>query len=526
MASEDGGGRARFVSRHIGSEALRGHYEELCELGHGSFGRVALARERSTGQERVCKTVRTAGMRPDALRLARREIQLLCDLDHPHIVRLYEYAEDFARQELVMVLEYLRSGDCLDLVQDSLLPSESLVSRIISQTLSALGHCHARNIVHRDVKLENLMLGSSPHGGQPDCKLIDFGFAARCTGPLPEVLGTPGYMAPEVSRGEGYTSAADVWSLGVCAIELLAGVCPFGRIEDDGGQVKPILARVASYREFDDLRGTLEGSLGSGWPGRSNAAKDLARRLLFADRRARLPAKEALRHPWCRQQSGLEAGLSGDILQSLADFLSAPPAVRACLCAIAARTSIPDTKYLGGIFLEMDADGDGQLSRAELHQAVDSIGDKWGPKINASDLFDAMDMDRSGFVSFTKFMAACIHGSFCSQEDLLISAFEALDESRGGILSAGDVSRMLSGCSSQVLEYLPQDHQFGVDDWVGCLLKSCRPIAESSRPPRPNIRSSFFDRFFCLGCYADAEDTELCVARGGANHLPLTRVEL
>jgi len=111
-------------------------------------------------------------------------------------------------------------------------------------------------------------------------------------------------------------------------------------------------------------------------------------------------------------------------------------------------------------------------------------------------------------------MAACIHGSFCSQEDLLISAFEALDESRGGVLSAGDVSRMLSGCSSQVLDYLPQGDYFGVNDWVGCLLKDCRPIAKTSRPPRVNVQPSFFDRFFCFGCNVDVEDTELCVARG------------
>jgi len=199
---------------------------------------VALVKERATGQERVCKVVNIAGMDPRNVELTRIEIQLLCDLDHPRVVRLYEYAEDSARQEIVMILEYLPGGDCLGLVTNSQYIEEELISRIIYQSLVALGHCHQQGIYHRDVKLENLMLASETRGNLPDCKLIDFGLGTRCDGHVREVLGTPAYIAPEVKREEGYTPAADVWSLGVCAFELLTGgILPFGKPEDYSGRM-------------------------------------------------------------------------------------------------------------------------------------------------------------------------------------------------------------------------------------------------------------------------------------------------
>jgi len=496
-------GRGRLVTRHLSSDFVRKHYQEIRELGKGSFGKITLVKERATGQERVCKFVSTVGMDARNLELTRKEIQLMCDLDHPRVVKLYEYAEDSARQEIVMVLEYLPGGDCLGLIANSQNVEEELVSRIISQSLVALGHCHQQGIYHRDVKLENLMLSSEPRGNLPDCKLIDFGLGTRSDEMLREVLGTPAYIAPEVKRAEGYTPMADIWSLGVCAFELLTGgILPFGKPEDYSGRMEPVLERVERYRNFEELNTILMSS--PVWATRSKEAKDFVRWLLAPDSRRRPSAAQALQHPWLQMHKVQDSGLSTEILQSLAAFASAPATVQSCLYAIAARTDLPGARQLGEAFLATDADGDGHVSLNDLNAAINSAKKWWDPEINVRRLFDAMDLGKSGSISFTTFLAACSHGTFCSLEDVLTTAFEALDERRCGVLSVQGVARLLPRCSPRVMQRLPQDRNFTVYDWVACIQMSSQ-VAVRAVQPRPRRASApgLFDRFFCTGCHEE-----------------------
>lgn len=464
---------------------------------------MTLVRERATGQERVCKVVNLAGMDPRNIELTRKEIQLLCDLDHPRIVRLYEFAEDSARQEIVLVLEYLPGGDCLGLVTNSKCVEEELVAHIISQSLVALGQCHQQGIYHRDVKLENLMLASEPTRNVPDCKLIDFGLGTRCDEHVREVLGTPAYIAPEVKRGEGYTPAADLWSLGVCAFELLTGVLPFGKPEDYSGRMEPVLERVERYKNFDELNNILNHS--PAWASRSREAKDFVRRLLVPDRRMRPSVAQALQHPWLQQHKSQETRLSTEMLQSLAAFANSPVSVQSCLYAIAARTDLPDARQLGDAFLTADVDGHGRISLQGLTRAINSAKQWFDPEINVMRLFDAMNLNQSGSISFTMFRAACSHGTFCSLDDILTTAFNALDERRCGFLSVGEVARLLPRCDRRVMQRLPQDRNFSVDEWVACVQMSSRLVVTAAQPrARRATVPGFFDRFFCTGCHEES----------------------
>merc|ERR1719181_1470152 len=108
--------------------------------------------------------VSVAGMSDSMVRMLKKEAELLCTLDHPGIVRLYEYAEDTELQQIIMILEHVAGGGCDDLLAQSLgVPlSESLVVKIVHQVLVTLAYCHARGIVHRDIKPENIMLTCRP----------------------------------------------------------------------------------------------------------------------------------------------------------------------------------------------------------------------------------------------------------------------------------------------------------------------------------------------------------------------------
>lgn len=504
--------RACFVTRHESSIFVQCFYDEVHELGRGSFGRVVLVKERATGQHRVCKVVNIKGMDHFNVELARCEIRLLCELDHPRIVRLYEYAEDFARQELVLILEYLPGGDCTRLLKNGGRPAEALASQVIFQAMVAVGHCHERGIIHRDVKLENFMFGGVSARGMADCKLIDFGFATRASGS--EILGTAQYIAPEVLRGEGFTPAVDVWAMGVCVFELLTGFCPFGKPDDYDGRMEPVIERIGRYRDFGELSCLLESS--QGWAECSEAAKDFAGWLLAADGRDRPSIAEALQHPWL-QQHGHKATLGSSLLDSLANYANAPPITQSCLYVIAARTDVPQIKQFGDVFLSLDVDGDGKVSRDELSDAVGGAGHWWAPRIDAQRLFDAMDLDKSGSLNFTKFAAACLYSSYTSVDDVLASAFAALDVARRGALSVRDIVHLFPQCDSPMLRHLPQHQMFGADEWVAYFAVSCSLKVVAAPPKRVKQPVGFFDRFFCAKpSHCSVRDAEYIVEKCGS----------
>ncbi|CAJ1395406.1 unnamed protein product [Effrenium voratum] len=282
--------KAQLVSRHLSADFVDRNYEVVKPLNRGSFSRVNLVRDRLTGALRVCKVIDIKDMDPHVLGMMRKEVQILSALDHPNIVRLFEFAEDERKHELVLILEYVQGGDCIDLLEEKarLLP-EQLAARIIHQLLVVLNYCHKCGITHRDVKPENVMLTSLSEDAF--CKVIDFGLATPYKGRVKEFAGTVSYLAPELAIAQAPTSggacwalepkpsrfsmAADIWAVGVTAFELLAGAeaASNARPLPPASVMKSLLRRV-------------EGRRGERQPGSRQALGTLSciNALNFADR--------------------------------------------------------------------------------------------------------------------------------------------------------------------------------------------------------------------------------------------------
>lgn len=220
-------------------------YELIGVMGRGGFAVVYAARHRRLEREVAIKR-----LSPDLLldgdardRFA-AEARLLASLDHPHIVRIYDYVE--SEQVCVLVMERLHGGTLADRMRLARLPPATSVA-IALAALQGLEHAHQHGVLHRDVKPENLLFGSGDL-----VKVADFGIAkvigahgARLT-VTAGALGTPAYMAPEqIRRTAGTLSpATDVWSLSAVLYELLAGEPPFPR-DPTSDLADAILARVS-----------------------------------------------------------------------------------------------------------------------------------------------------------------------------------------------------------------------------------------------------------------------------------------
>ncbi|EFN53510.1 hypothetical protein CHLNCDRAFT_136852 [Chlorella variabilis] len=250
--------------------------------------KVRLATDLLLGQQWACKIMRLPrGDKlvedPMAGRAAiMKEVDVLLDLDHPNVVGMREYFVQHHRVYLIM--ELMRGGELLDALQAQGHYSEGDARTIFRQLIEALQYLHSKGVVHRDVKLKNLLLVAP--GDITRIKLADFGFARkvskRWSNTLRTVCGTPGYIAPEIVRN------ATQPTFGAPSRKMFYGppcdLC-------DKSEPRLLRSIMAGKYSLDDPV----------WEEVSGEAKDLVSKLLVVDPASRLTCQQVLEHPWMTQ---------------------------------------------------------------------------------------------------------------------------------------------------------------------------------------------------------------------------------
>lgn len=199
-------------------------FEVGAPLGRGKFGRVYLAREKSTHYMVALKTLfKTELVKSRVEKQALREIEIQSHLQHPHILQLLTYFHDEKR--IYLVLEFAAGGELYKELkrQPKERFSEHLSAKYTYQVADALNYCHKMNVIHRDIKPENLLLTIDG-----DVKLADFGWSVHIsTTKRNTMCGTLDYLPPEMVTGQKYDIYVDHWCLGILCYEFLVGNPPF-----------------------------------------------------------------------------------------------------------------------------------------------------------------------------------------------------------------------------------------------------------------------------------------------------------
>uniref|UniRef100_H3DAY6 non-specific serine/threonine protein kinase n=1 Tax=Tetraodon nigroviridis TaxID=99883 RepID=H3DAY6_TETNG len=237
--------KKQAVKRHHHKHNLKHRYEFLETLGKGTYGKVKKARE-SSGRLVAIKSIRKDKIKDEQdLVHIRREIEIMSAICHPHIITIYEVFEN--KDKIVIVMEYASRGDLYDYIlgTDAVSDREARhFSRLIMEA-PHVAHVVVQNgIVHRDLKLENILLDGGGH-----VKIADFGLSNLYRGDeyLQTFCGSPLYASPEIVNGRPYRGPeVDTWSLGVLLYTLVHGTMPF-----DGQNHQTLVQQISTgtYRK-------------------------------------------------------------------------------------------------------------------------------------------------------------------------------------------------------------------------------------------------------------------------------------
>lgn len=199
-------------------------------IGHGSFAKVWKAVHKETNHVAAVKEINTERLNKKLLESLASEIAVLQRVNHPHIVNLYETIKRPEKSRIYLILEYCQGGDLSHFVKKNGRLGEERVLYFMRQLCSGLKHLRSLNLMHRDLKPQNLLLSTSKdEEGKVVLKIADFGFARDLSihGLADTLCGSPLYMAPEILQYKQYDVKADLWSVGAILFELVSGVPPY-----------------------------------------------------------------------------------------------------------------------------------------------------------------------------------------------------------------------------------------------------------------------------------------------------------
>ncbi|XP_050422462.1 titin homolog isoform X2 [Adelges cooleyi] len=259
-------------------------YEVLDELGKGRYGVVHKVKERDSSKYFAAKFVRC--IKAKDKEKAQEEVDIMNCLRHPKLLQL-EAAFENAR-EVVMVTEYISGGELFErVVADDFTLTEKDCILFTRQICEGVDYMHKQNVVHLDLKPENIMCQSRT---SHQIKLIDFGLAQiiQPGQPVRVLFGTPEFIPPEIISYEPIGLESDMWSVGVICYVLLSGLSPF--MGDNDAETFTNITK--SEFDFDD----------EAFDAISQDAKDFISSLLIKRKEKRLTAKECLKHKWLAQQ--------------------------------------------------------------------------------------------------------------------------------------------------------------------------------------------------------------------------------
>ena len=402
-------------------------------IGKGTFGIVRKAVHRDNQDLTVAiKTISKSNSKLDFSKLY-REIEIIKSIDHPNIVKFYDFFDEPMHQHIVM--EMCTGGELFDRIVESGSICESIASGYLKKMFGAVNHLHLLGICHRDLKPQNFLFENKSKDAE--LKIIDFGLSSKFNNALgsPAAMktfaGTPYYIAPEILLGN-YDIKCDLWSLGVTMYVMLTGEYPFA-----GSTQTEVFTKVSSSSVEMDMR-PLQGL--------SKNAVDLLRKLLIKNPQFRIDAKEALKHPWFSKATEETEPLSKEVLDLLREYTPPSKIYKAAMRVIVKYLSIDDLKEVRDMFYQVDTEHLGYITLKEVQEVFAKAGTAI-PEKQLKKIFTDLSTNNDGKIYYSDFITAAFSNKKMLDEDQMTWAFKIFDTSNSGKITVDSLRKGMTRLS-------------------------------------------------------------------------------
>jgi len=431
------GGKENIISKN--KRILDEEYEVLGPLGEGGYGQVYLVRHTKMKLQRAMKIIPVNSQNEEEK--TDEEIELLKNLDHPNIVKLFEYFSD--NEKYYLITEYCKGGDLFELIKKKKVFSEESAAYIMYQIFRALIYCHyTHNLIHRDIKPENIVVYRQNNAREDlyDVKLIDFGISkifnkSEKTNDN-KVRGSLNYIAPEV-LDRVYDEKCDIWSCGVILYILVIGKYPF-----NGKDKNDILNKIKHGSYSFPSEFTKEAS---------PEIRNLIHQCLKVNPSERISAKEALNHPFFNlyetkeffihvTESFLNKTINNIKKYEIKNTLQE-------LTFIYIVHNYPDQEeinLINRVFSKFNVSNDGKMTKEELKKGLlkylfKGKKSKAAAEKEANAIFNKLDENNNGYIECEEFVRAGIDKKLLKNRKVLEFTFNFLDKNRNGEISVEEL---------------------------------------------------------------------------------------
>jgi calcium-dependent protein kinase len=411
------------------------NYTKDSVLGEGSFGTVYKVKHIQLKIDRAMKEIKRnpKNISKDTEIEIMNEINILKQMDHPNIVKIFEFF--IQPNAFYLVTEFCSGGELFNRIVEKGPFSEEFTAFIMYQIFSSVFYCHSMGIIHRDLKPENILIDSiDKKNNFMRIKIIDFGTAKIYEkGSIEKkIIGSSYYIAPEVLN-KNYTEKCDLWSCGVIMYILLAARAPFeGKTDQD------IMARIMTGK-YDMTIPQLSKI--------STEAKQLINSLLQKDPSKRINAELAMNHIWfkkfqTRDKLNLITSDKMKYINNMKIHRKSNVLQSAALAYLVHNfTQLNSVQELYKLFNWVDYNGDGKITKEEL---VKGFREFWG--IESDNLEDEVDKiflniddDLNGHIECEEFVRAGIDKNIFLTDDILRFAFRYFDRDGSGEITPDEI---------------------------------------------------------------------------------------
>jgi calcium-dependent protein kinase len=418
-----------FVSNEWGNPAES--YNFLNVLGEGSYGKVIKAIHKLTSSVRAIKIIKKT--KPESEAEITNEIKMLTLIDHPNIVKIFEFY--VTPNEYYLATEYCE-GELFEKIVEMAPLREEIAAIIMHQILSAVHYCHTMDILHRDLKPENILFSGKNLDKNVRIKIVDFGTAKILDKNNHEskVIGSSYYIAPEVLKKD-YNEKCDLWSCGVILYILLTGEAPFNG-HNDAEIIKKIKIGKLDFKKLK--KASLE-------------ALDLIKKLLIRNPTDRISASEALGHPWfiLNNTKTIVNDLDDEAIYTFINHLkSYTPGSFLQQATIGFlvhnNPQLKDVINASKLFNLIDKNGDGTIVKSELYEGLRKILNVSQDglkqlKQDVEQIFERIDSDGNDYLEYGEFIRAAINRrQFINEKDIKF-AFQHFDIDKTGEIEFNEI---------------------------------------------------------------------------------------